>query len=1591
MTIETMRNRILILLFFAALFSPAASQGQALILKADSVTVPCHDVDTFLMPIRADNFTNVAGLQFSFAWNPAHLDYAYITNVHPTLVGVGFDTTTFISQGKLGFAWTTISGGVSLPNNTILFEVAFARLGGPASPVTFTDAPPTDIFAIDPMFNTIDVQISPGLVTPVDNAPPTVACPANVTQEVFGPTPINNIGPSPLDDCSIESIGWSSFGATSYNFPNSPNASGSTFNLGLSTVTYQVEDSGGNTATCSFTINLTLAPSDSLTLIASNGSGSCGQQVVINISVLNFDSIGGLQFSLKWNSAVLEFDTIANANPSLFLDPASFSPVPPGGDSIGFAWTSAFTQGLTLSNGSVLFSLVFNVVATGNNNSPITFGNDPTAMIAFSNANFPPSVQIGFLTINGLATTSDNQPPAIQCPANQVVQTAPGVLNATFNNLAPLSLTDNCSPNVGLTYQQSGIMNGSGNGPANGTYNAGMTVVTYTASDASGNTATCSFTVTVDAGTPLTIILDTVLVDCQAANAQIAVDLTVRDFINIAGLQFDIMWDSSIVRFDSVGNMLPALGLTPGMFFGFVPAVGGNTLKFFGTNISGWPTVPDDSTIFTIYFTVKIPNGQSGVGFTGTISAASVQGGIPVFIPVIPINGFIQSSDLTPPVLTCTDLIVPSDSAACSATFLLDPPMASDACSGVQSISTLPPYDAPFAYPTGATVVTFTATDSVGNTATCETTITVLGSALPQLNNCPSDVTVGITSAGCSTAVTWDPPTGVNPCDGSALTVLASDTSGTVFPVGDSTVIFSTFNLSGDTTTCSFTVTVRDSLAPVFIDCPSAPLTFQTDSALCTATVQIDLPAAGDNCDQSVTAVPDIDVSQPFPVGNTNVTYTATDAAGNTGTCVLTVTVFDTNPPVFDNCPADVTVYATADSCGATVNWIPVTASDDCSMSVSLDPPNYSGEFFPTGTAQVTYTATDAGGNIQTCVFSVTVADTLAPTFSVCPPSETIFLPADNCDTLLNWPTVLADDACGIDNLSESHPNPTLFPTGVHMVEYVATDPSGNSAMCSFTVTVLDVVDPVLDPCPVNIVIPDASPCGEIVHWDLPAAMDNCLLDTIYSIPASDSLITATTTTVVVYALDASGNQDTCSFTVTLQVVFEPPAFVNFPTDTVILGYGCPEPLSWALPVSNGKNCNPDTVVFFPDLMPGDTFPVGDTAVTYYLIDLVTGDTLVQQVFNISVQDTVAPQIIGCPTEPVVAHVGGVFVTNPGMFMTGIDTVAGCAGLELSFALLGATDSCGNAVVTQTAGQVSGGFFAADSVHTLVLTATDDSGNTSECVVNVAVVGLQPITVTIDPPVACPPELVMLIAEQIPNAVYSWTGPAPGIDQENTSIVEVFSSTGNTGTYTVSASLNGCTTPPASVDLVTYYVEAVADTIIISMDSTMAMFSVVANDSIFPAGDFVVDTSCSTLPAGVRYLGDGVFAFEVNDQFRPFEFLYCLCSASCPDLCDTAALVTVQLDVTDCTFIPNVITPNKDGVNDYFRIPCLDSERFPDNSIVIYNQWGDKVFDAAPYNNMWDGTLNGESGKDLPDGVYYYIFQSGSTQPMRKGFVQIHR
>jgi gliding motility-associated-like protein len=88
-------------------------------------------------------------------------------------------------------------------------------------------------------------------------------------------------------------------------------------------------------------------------------------------------------------------------------------------------------------------------------------------------------------------------------------------------------------------------------------------------------------------------------------------------------------------------------------------------------------------------------------------------------------------------------------------------------------------------------------------------------------------------------------------------------------------------------------------------------------------------------------------------------------------------------------------------------------------------------------------------------------------------------------------------------------------------------------------------------------------------------------------------------------------------------------------------------------------------------------------------------------------------------------------------------------------------------------------------------------------------------------------------------------------------------------------------------------------------------------------------------------------------------------------------------------FVPNVITPNGDGVNDLWNIADL-TEVFSDNEVVIVNRWGDEVFRQKGYGTSqakkWDGTYKGEK---LPDGTYYYIIKLNNIEKSVTGPVTI--
>ncbi len=121
---------------------------------------------------------------------------------------------------------------------------------------------------------------------------------------------------------------------------------------------------------------------------------------------------------------------------------------------------------------------------------------------------------------------------------------------------------------------------------------------------------------------------------------------------------------------------------------------------------------------------------------------------------------------------------------------------------------------------------------------------------------------------------------------------------------------------------------------------------------------------------------------------------------------------------------------------------------------------------------------------------------------------------------------------------------------------------------------------------------------------------------------------------------------------------------------------------------------------------------------------------------------------------------------------------------------------------------------------------------------------------------------------------------------------------------------------------------------------------------------------------------NGVITFEAPQGLSATTMIdYELCSVACPTRCDTATLtIRSSADGSNPTVF-NAFTPNGDGMNDLFvfDILTLRPDEFPDNEIIIFNRWGDILYQAAPYGNNWDG--RNQNGQDVPEGTYYYILR----------------
>ncbi len=315
---------------------------------------------------------------------------------------------------------------------------------------------------------------------------------------------------------------------------------------------------------------------------------------------------------------------------------------------------------------------------------------------------------------------------------------------------------------------------------------------------------------------------------------------------------------------------------------------------------------------------------------------------------------------------------------------------------------------------------------------------------------CPGGVTmlctyVSSTQNPVTFLGTWPTPTATDDSGQVAVVQIAGPISGVTYLTPGVTymVTYKATDPSGNFTLCSFFVRLDDEL-PVLTYCPG-------NLTLCSPTEPWPLPTATDNCGQPTLVQTGGPVSgqDPVPVGvATLVSYRFYDGLGNFTACSFLVTL-ESEPPVFSNCPGNLTV------CGPTDPWPIPSATDNCgqvSFVQIAGPTSGVNALVPGVVYTVGYKATDLAGNSATCFFTVSI-DGKPPT-ATCS-NQTLTFNGQNSIPLDANTLVTATDDCGIQSITLSPSAITCAQIGqTVLVTATVTDINGNVVTCTSNITV---------------------------------------------------------------------------------------------------------------------------------------------------------------------------------------------------------------------------------------------------------------------------------------------------------------------------------------------------------------------------------------------------------------------------------------------------------------------------------------------------------------------------------------------------------
>ena len=425
----------------------------------------------------------------------------------------------------------------------------------------------------------------------------------------------------------------------------------------------------------------------------------------------------------------------------------------------------------------------------------------------------------------------------------------------------------------------------------------------------------------------------------------------------------------------------------------------------------------------------------------------------------------------------------------------------------------------------GGVTLRLTVTDNTGASSSAECGV-FINDVTPPVISVPGDISAeaqgptGATQSYVTTAMDAVDDNGPRP-------LACIPPSGSVFPLGPTTVNCTATDSAHNTSHASFHITVGDTTAPVLQ--PHADVAVEATSAA-GAIATFDPPVVSDAVDAALVATCTPASGSVFALGSTPVQCGATDQAGNAATSIdFNVTVLDTTAPVVTP-PADVVAEATGPF--TSVAYDTATATDAVGVvSITSDAP----ATFPVAITTLHWTALDAANNAGHATSLVTVRDTTPPTIDAHDPITGIEATSAAGAPVEYLSPATHDFVDGAGSADCSPASGATFALGTTTVTCNASDAHHNAATpTTFDVTVVDTTPPAID-LHAAVTAEATGPSGAAVSYTSPATHDAVDgLGTATCTPASGSTFALGTESVECTATDAHDNTSHSTFDVTV-------------------------------------------------------------------------------------------------------------------------------------------------------------------------------------------------------------------------------------------------------------------------------------------------------------------------------------------------------------------------------------------------------------------------------------------------------------------------